>query len=62
MIRKAPGTRENALHENILYRIPIPRYINLMVSTYIAFYAKKNSNGKIKKNIYLKNVIIVIAC
>ena len=24
-----------------LYRIPIPLYINLMVSTYIPFYAKK---------------------
>ena len=29
-------------HENFLYRIPIPLYINLMVSTYIPFYAKKN--------------------
>ena len=27
-------------HENFLYRIPIPLYINLMVSTYIPFYAK----------------------
>ena len=36
-------------HENFLYRIPIPLYINLLVSTYTPFYAKKNSNGKIKK-------------
>ena len=38
--------------ENFLYRIPIPLYINLMVSTYIPFYAKKNSNGKIKKKMF----------
>ena len=28
-------------YENFLYRISIPLYINLMVSTYIPFYAKK---------------------
>ena len=42
-------------HKNFLYRIPIPLYINLMVSTYIPFYAKKTQMLWWKKKILRKS-------
>ena len=54
-----PRVHAKTPHENILYRIPIPLYINLMVSTYIPFYAK-NSNVKMKKKSFKKMLLLIV--